>query len=100
MTFDNFLSADECLRFIEAGAQEGFERSEDAAPEAEFDGTYSSVESDERTSTNSWCYHPCRNDAIMGPVHERIENLTGTHYNYSEFYQILRYEPGQFYGEQ
>lgn len=46
------------------------------------------------------CPDSCQTDPIVGPVHDRIELLTGAHYNHSEWYQLLRYEQGQFYGEQ
>ena len=84
ITLDNFVSDEECAKFIEWGFEAGFERSEDVATEEEFDGTFGSEESTGRTSTNSWCYDDCHTDPILGPVHERIEALTGSHYNHSE----------------
>eukprot|EP00934_Nitzschia_sp_Nitz4_P006478 Nitzschia sp. Nitz4//scaffold91_size79674//40433//44313//NITZ4_005370-RA/size79674-processed-gene-0.95-mRNA-1//1//CDS//3329560109//6468//frame0 len=99
ITMKNFVSDEECARFIEIGYEEGFEISMDVADEANFDGTYEGVGSDGRTSTNAWCPESCLTDAVVGPVHERIQKLTGLGYNYSEWYQLLRYEPGQFYEE-
>jgi hypothetical protein len=100
IVLENFLNEEECARFIELGAQAGYERSEDVAEEDTFFGSMDSVESDGRTSTNAWCMEHCSDDPIVGPVHRRVEKLTGVHYNNTEFYQLLRYEPGQFYEEQ
>ncbi len=100
VSLETFLNEEECNRFIHVGAEVGYERSMDVASEEEFDGSFGSEESDGRTSTNAWCNHDCYEDPIVGPVHKRVEALTEMHYNYSEFYQLLRYEPGQFYEEQ
>ena len=100
VTFENFLTDEECTRFIELGADAGYERSEDVAEEETFFGSLDSVESEGRTSTNAWCMEKCHDDPIVEPVHRRVEKLTGIHFNYTEFYQLLRYEPGQFYEEQ
>jgi prolyl 4-hydroxylase len=98
VTLDNFLSDEECERLIETGYEEGFELSTDVGEES-FDGTHESVRSEGRTSENAWCDDVCSEDPITGPVHERIEKLSGIHYNNSEWLQLLKYNPGQFYKE-
>jgi ShK domain-like len=100
VTLDNFLNAEECIAFIEAAVIEGYERSEDEAEEENLDGSLDSVESDGRTSSNSWCAADCSANPILKPVHERLEKLTGMPFNNSEDLQLLKYEVGQFYEEQ
>ena len=36
-------------------------------------------------------------DPLVNLVHERVVNLTGVPKPNAEFFQVLRYEPGQFY---
>jgi prolyl 4-hydroxylase len=98
LTLDNFLSDEECERLIETGYEEGYEISADVG-KVSFDGTHESVRSEGRTSENAWCDDECSDDPITGPVQERIEKLSGIHYNNSEWLQLLKYEPGQFYME-
>jgi prolyl 4-hydroxylase len=93
---DNFVSDAERERLIEIGHEEGYERSSDVG-EMLFDGTFDSVESTGRTSSNAWCPDLCAEDPITGPVHERISELSGIHNNHSEWLQLLKYDPGQFY---
>jgi hypothetical protein len=51
-----------------------------------------------RTSKQAWCQTPpCMNDPLVNRVHERVINLTGVSKENAEFFQVLRYEPGQFY---
>lgn len=99
ITIENFIKEDECEKLIELGAVEGYERSEDVG-EQKFDGTYDSVQSKFRTSTNAWCLDECYKDPIAQAVASRIERLTGIPEPNSENLQLLRYEVGQFYGVQ
>ena len=52
-----------------------------------------------RTSTQCWCDDTA--DCITHPtvvaVTERIMSIVGMPTNNAEYFQILRYEPGQFY---
>ena len=50
-------------------------------------------------SYSAWCSHrtKCRTDSVVHSVHKRIEMVTGIPANHSEDFQILKYEPGQFY---
>lgn len=54
ITIDNFLSEEECQRFIDIGHAEGFEVSRDVGDDENLDGSHDPVESEERTSTNTW----------------------------------------------
>lgn len=96
ITIDNFVSDAECDRFIEIGNGLGYDRSRDFG-ELDVDGTVISVESTGRTSLNAWCPEECNTDHITGPVHRRMEELVGSHYNNSETLQLLSYTAGQFY---
>jgi prolyl 4-hydroxylase len=98
ITFENFLTDEECDAMIEHGHKEGYKRSEDVGKQ-QFDGSVGSVKSKGRTSENAWCgiRSGCREEEVPKRLHERISNVTGIHPDNSEDFQILRYEIGQFY---
>lgn len=96
---DNFLNASEANRLIELGANAGYYRSTDSGEVLE-DGSLNLVENDDRTSTNAWCNtDECMNDPITIDLYDRIENLVQIPKTFSEEFQLLRYEKGQFYHE-
>jgi prolyl 4-hydroxylase len=96
VTFDNFLTDEECDALIEHGHIEGYKRSEDVGKQR-FDGSVESVKSQGRTSENAWCgsRSGCREEPIPKRVHDRITAITGIPPENSEDFQILRYEIGQ-----
>ncbi|KAL3793511.1 hypothetical protein HJC23_007251 [Cyclotella cryptica] len=96
VAIDNFLSEEECQRLIELGGDK-YERSTEYSSEMNIDGSFNFVESEGRTSTNTWCQDECRNDPIAKGVIERITNMTGIPYDNYEDFQLVRYLPGQFY---
>ncbi|KAL7552255.1 hypothetical protein ACHAWF_015490 [Thalassiosira exigua] len=98
ITFENFMTEEECQRLIELGHRNKYERSEDVGSIL-ADGSYDSVKSVGRTSENAWCSfrNECRSDSMVKEVHERIAKVTGIPAENSEDLQMLRYEPGQFY---
>lgn len=97
LMLDNFLSADEAKTLIDLGAAIGYERSTDVG-EMDGDGTLERVVSEGRTSTNAWCNTvECSEDPVVIAVYDRILNLTQIPIVNSEPFQLLRYEPGQFY---
>ncbi|GKY90263.1 hypothetical protein MPSEU_000000500 [Mayamaea pseudoterrestris] len=97
LQIDDFVSSEEADRLVELGAREGYKRSKDVGNESE-DGVASEVVSSGRTSTNAWCEpSTCEFEQVPQQVVSRIESLTGIHRNYSEVFQLLRYEEGQFY---
>lgn len=78
VTLDDFLTPAECERLIFLGGQSGYERSKDVGKE-KFDGTYGSVESKSRTSSNAWCVDDCYKDNTTMNVLLRIQNLIGVY---------------------
>lgn len=98
VTLNNFLSEEECDILIELGSLQGYERSEDVG-HRNFDGTYGSIRSDGRTSSNSWCLEDCYKNATTQNVLQRIENLTAIPDSHSEYLQLLRYQVGEYYNE-
>jgi len=86
LTFDNFLTEEEVDAFIST-TDHHFQRS-----------LAGDVVSPVRTSQQAWCQvDPCVNHPLVNRVHERVVNVTGIPKPNAEFFQVLRYEPGQFY---
>lgn len=86
MTFENFISTEEVDAFIHSTDHQ-FQRS-----------LAGDVVSPVRTSQQAWCQvEPCVNHPLVNRVHERVVNVTGIPKPNAEFFQVLRYEPGQFY---
>jgi prolyl 4-hydroxylase len=97
LVLEDFLSAKETERMIQAGAEVGYARSTDVG-KLDKDGTFEDKVSDRRTSTNAWCnVKLCEEDPVVQAVVSRIETLTQIPLNNSEALQLLRYEEGQFY---
>eukprot|EP00956_Cyclotella_meneghiniana_P041726 scaffold237186_cov46-Cyclotella_meneghiniana.AAC.1 len=63
VAIENFLSDAECHRLIELGGDD-YERSTEYSGETGLDGSYAFVESEGRTSTNTWCQDGCRDDPV------------------------------------
>jgi prolyl 4-hydroxylase len=61
------------------------------------DGSYGSVQSSGRTSTNAWCSETCLTNETVKGVIQKLENLTGIPDANSEQLQLLRYEVSQHY---
>lgn len=61
------------------------------------DGKHGSKISSGRTSTNAWCVDRCYRNATTQALVHRLEEITGIPDANSEYLQLLRYEPGQFY---
>ena len=86
MTFDNFISEEEANAFIDS-TDHHFARS-----------LAGDMISPVRTSQQAWCQQdPCVNHPLVNRVHQRVVNVTGVPAPNAEFFQVLRYEPGQFY---
>ena len=98
ITFEDFLTDEECEHLIRVGYNAKYERSKDVGKRL-ADGTYDAVESLTRTSENAWCSenNECRNDEVVQRIHERIAKVTGVPAVNSEDLQILKYDVGQFY---
>ena len=89
ITFDNFVTDDEAAAFIDSTDQH-FKRS-----------LAGDMVSPVRTSQQAWCQYGIAPDCVDHPlvhrVHDRVVNVTGVPKVNAEFFQVLRYEPGQFY---
>ena len=96
ITFDNFLTEEECEAMIQVGYKYEYKRSEDVGA-LKFDGSHDSVKSERRTSENAWCSdrQGCRSEEMPKRIHERISALTAIPPENSEDFQILKYEVGQ-----
>jgi prolyl 4-hydroxylase len=95
VTLENVLSADEAEKLIELGTVEGYTRSLDVG-EVTAAGAIKSIESSTRTSTNAWCQSDdCYKHEIVQTVTSRISDMVQIPEENSEYFQILRYEPGQ-----
>ena len=96
VSFDAFLTDEECEKLIELGHKEGYIRSKDVGAQ-KIDGSFDGFESKGRTSENAWCNKECNEDPMVKRILEKIESITGVPEKNSEFLQILRYEKNQFY---
>lgn len=90
ITLDNFLTDAEADRMIAIGAEEGYQNSINFIADKA---------SGNRTSKQSWCKGKCAVDATMQAVDARIEELLGISAQNYEYFQMLKYEKGEFYGE-
>ena len=98
ITFENFLTDEECDELIALGYKEGYDRSKDVGAKA-ADGSYDGKVSTTRTSKNAWCSdkNGCRAEPIPKRIHDRIQKVLGIPTQNYEDFQMLRYEKGQFY---
>ena len=96
VTFDGFLTEEECEHLIALGQSEEYKRSEDVGA-AKFDGSFAGLQSTKRTSENAWCKNGCRGDVVAQRVMDRIGNVTMIPSRNFEDFQILKYEEGQYY---
>ena len=96
MLVDRFLTDDECDTLIRLGQERGYERSMDVG-QKNFDGTYESLVTTGRTSSNAWCLDACFDHPVTQTILHKIENLTGIPDANSEFLQMLQYQENQFY---
>jgi len=94
---DGFLSEDECEKLISFGNSTGYERSTEYTGDFDIDGSPKFIESDDRTSENTYCGEACVDDPIVKGVLKRMEEMTGIPDTNFESLQLVRYEVGQFY---
>ena len=89
LQFENLVTAEEASAFV--GACRKFDRS--------LAGDQVSLV---RTSTQCWCdtsddSGKCMEHPAVVALTDRMLNITREPYNNAEYFQVLRYEPGQFY---
>lgn len=97
LQLENFASIAECERLIQSGHELGYNTSVMAGKESSIGSVEPVASSSVRTSTNAWCEGVCEKDALISSLLERIEHLVEIPQKNSEFLQLLRYEPDQFY---
>ena len=91
---ENFLTEEEADRIVNIGHAQGYERSVKTTSPGQSETTSG------RTSDNTWCQEPsCMEDPLVAQVLERIATTTKSTTKHSEHLQLLRYVPGQFYGQ-
>jgi prolyl 4-hydroxylase len=98
ITFENFITPEECEAMIQLGYKYEYKRSADVGVQ-KFDGSHEAKESKGRTSENAWCSmrHGCRNETIPTRIHNRMSKVMRIPAENSEDLQLLKYEVGQYY---
>ena len=91
LTFDNFLTEDECQHLIDWGYKNGYKRSTDVGSR-QVDGSFGTKTSMGRTSENAWCEPKsgCRQDPKVQFIMKRLENVTGIPTENYEDFQMLK----------
>ena len=97
LLIDGFLSDEECDQLISFGNTSGYERSGEYSGDFDIDGSPTFIESDSRTSENTFCDSECANDSVVQGVLKRMESITGIPRKNYESLQLVRYEVGQYY---
>jgi len=98
VVLDEFFSEEEADVLKSWGHRLGFERSTDSGTKNER-GEITKVVSTRRTSSNTWCTWECEEDSVVMDITARIEDMIGVPQDNYESFQLLQYEPGQFYKE-
>jgi len=96
VTFDDFMSEDEVNGLVNAPGLE-FVRSTDTGAQDEETGSFKKIISKHRTSQNAWCTGPCETHPASVTVSDRIAERVRIPKTHWEFFQVLRYEKGQYY---
>jgi hypothetical protein len=97
VVFDAFTSPEEVAALIARGGQQGFSESVDAGKRL-ANGSFAAIKSSARTSETAWCTDPfCVEDPLVSAVTRRIADVSRVPYENSEYLQVLRYYPGQYY---
>lgn len=96
ITLDGVATDEEMERLIFWGHKLGYERSTDGG-ENSMDGSWGAVETDDRTSSETFCDGFCEIDPIIKGLMQRIEDVTGIPQAHSDYLQLLHYTKGQFY---
>ena len=96
ITFDTFLTDYESDQIWEGGQLAGFDRSTDQGKSNEF-GEQEQIISKTRTSSNAWCTDKCERQPGVQSATTKIESVTGIPRMNYESFQVLEYQPNQFY---
>lgn len=96
IVFDSFLDATDVAELRAVFDARTLERSSNVGRMNAL-GRYEKSFDSSRTSENSWCDGECAQIPAVSRISQRIGNATGCSEKHSEFLQLLRYEPGQYY---
>jgi len=96
VVIDDFLNEEDCQHLIDAGTARGYKPSTSVG-EKKKDGSYASLNTNTRTSSNTWCLEECYNHEATKTVIEKLEALTGVPDSHQEYLQLLHYDVGQYY---
>jgi prolyl 4-hydroxylase len=96
ITLDGVATDEEMERLMYWGHEFGYQRSTDGGGN-DMDGSWEAVETEDRTSSETFCYGSCQDDPIIKGLMEQIENITGIPQDHSDYLQLLYYTEGQFY---
>lgn len=94
LSFNNFLKEKEIEAIV--GAVAKWEKSTDTGTTNEH-GVTGRILSENRNSYNAWCRQRCESNKYIRDVLKRIQEMLQISINHMEPFQILRYEPGQYY---
>ena len=92
--FEDFITPIEARSIVTA--VHGWERSTDTGQMNEY-GEQGRILSTGRTSTNAWCREDCESVPNVKNVLNRIEYVTTVPTDNYESFQVLKYDPGQYY---
>jgi prolyl 4-hydroxylase len=96
VTLENVLTQEEANLLIEWGETHEWELSLDGG-QMQPDGTWEPTVIEGRTSRQAWCDDMCYKDPTVQSILKRLSDITNIPESYSDYLQLLRYEPGQFY---
>jgi hypothetical protein len=96
IVFDSFLDETEVAELRSVFEARKLERSSNVGRMNAL-GRYEKSVDSSRTSENAWCDGECAHIPSVSRISQRIGNATGCPEMHSEFLQLLRYEPGQYY---
>mmetsp|Transcript_21779 Transcript_21779/g.34969 ORF Transcript_21779/g.34969 Transcript_21779/m.34969 type:complete len:364 (-) Transcript_21779:177-1268(-) len=92
----NVYTDEECDRLVKIGGRT-FRRSVDAGAMQGDDAQFQEIVSDARTSQTAWCVNGCWEDPVINGIAQKAENITLIPKENSEYFQVLKYEVGQYY---
>jgi prolyl 4-hydroxylase len=98
VTFENFLTPEECQGLIELGHEYKFERAMDVGF-VNAAGIHEGVINDRRTAETAPCtsFNGCRQKEIPSLIHERTSKVAQLRPTFGNDLEILKYEVGQLY---
>ena len=93
---NNVFNDEECDTLVKIGGK-NFRRSVDAGKMSGDGAKFEEIISDARTSETDWCTRGCWKNEIINGMAQKAENITLIPKENSEYFQVLKYEVGQYY---